>query len=88
MTISQAGMDIKVEVDEFDGKVVYGKKRIDKGRRNLSSDTYGHIDGRSGVLIDVTGTGYKGHANQLEEVLKELQTLEKDAQLIFLSSCQ
>ena len=27
ITISQAGTDIKVPVDEFDGKVVYGQKK-------------------------------------------------------------
>ena len=29
VTIQQVGLDIKVEADEFDGKVVYGQKRKD-----------------------------------------------------------
>ncbi len=31
VTISQIGKNMQVEVDEFDGKVVYGKKRKQKG---------------------------------------------------------
>ena len=32
ITIPIAGKDMKVEANEFDGKVVYGKKRVDTGK--------------------------------------------------------
>ena len=31
VTIQQVGLDIKVQADEFDGKVVYGQKKKDFG---------------------------------------------------------
>ena len=31
VTIDQIGKDMKVKLNEFDGKVVDGKKRVDKG---------------------------------------------------------
>ena len=60
VTIQQVQKDLKLQVDEFDGKVVYGAKRKE------------------------TGSGYKGHADQLAPTLKELRRLEKEAQNLFL----
>ena len=31
VTIPQVDKKMKIELDEFDGKVVYGKKKVDKG---------------------------------------------------------
>lgn len=31
VTVPEIGKDMKVEANEFDGNVVYGKKRVDKG---------------------------------------------------------
>ena len=62
VTISQVDKEMKVEVNEFDGKVVYGEKLKQKG------------------------TGYAGHASVLAPVLKELQSLERKAQLTFLTN--
>ena len=33
VTIPQAGLDLKVEANEFDGKVVYGQKRKNQGKK-------------------------------------------------------
>ncbi len=35
VTISQTGTDMKVPMDEFDGKVVYGQKRKANGNKRL-----------------------------------------------------
>ena len=37
VTIPIAGRDMKVEANEFDGKVVYGKKRVDTGEHSSFS---------------------------------------------------
>lgn len=39
VTIQQVGKDMNIEVNEFDGKVVYGKKRENKGMIELSRST-------------------------------------------------
>lgn len=62
VTIPLVGTDFEVQTNEFDGKVVYGKKMEEKG------------------------TGYRGHADVLAPTLSKLQSLEKDAQLMFLSN--
>ncbi len=81
VTISQIGRDMKVEVDEFDGKVVYGKKRKERGTEIQLGKMFRQL--YCGFFYFV-GTGYQGHATQLEDVLSELQSLEKEAQLVFL----
>jgi len=78
VTVAQIGRDMRVEVDEFDGKVVYGKKREDKGEDIIIK----HIIIKKLVL----GTGYVGHAGQMKDVLKLLQELEQEAQLCFLQA--
>ena len=80
VTIPQTSQDMTVEVDEFDGKVVYGKKRVDKGAFIEVIFCY-HINSKSNIIL---GSGYVCHASQLEGVLSELQRLEKEAQLVFL----
>ena len=40
VTIQQVGLDIKVQADEFDGKVVYGAKRKDTGSGNTCFITH------------------------------------------------
>ena len=35
VTIQQIGKDMNIQVDEFDGKVVYGEKRRDTGEEYL-----------------------------------------------------
>ena len=40
VTIQQIGKDMKIEVDEFDGKVSYGEKRKATGTGNISASFY------------------------------------------------
>lgn len=60
ITIQQIQPDMKVPVDEFDGKVVYGEKR-----KNI-------------------GSGYKDHTAQMAPIVKDLNKLESQAQLLYL----
>lgn len=89
VTIDAVGTDVKVESNEFDGKVVYGQKRKAAGALNdvmlnalntvMSSCLF------SFLAACVAGSGYKGHVEQLAPTVKELASLEKQAQTSFLS---
>jgi ATP-dependent RNA helicase DDX1 len=60
VTIPTIEKDMKVPVNDFDGKVTYGEKRSQKG------------------------TSYQDHVAQLMPVVKDLASLEKEGQLLFL----
>ena len=91
VTIQQVEKDLKIAVDEFDGKVVYGAKRKDTGSGNtyfVSSCCHTNYY-RTWLNLDVWYDkifvlGYVGHADQLAPTLKELTRLEKESQNLFL----
>ncbi|KAG8124287.1 hypothetical protein E2320_020012 [Naja naja] len=73
-TITQVEPDIKVPVDDFDGKVSYGKRRA-AGGSFVGSFLCKEIP---------PGGTYKGHVDILAPTVQELATLEKEAQTSFL----
>ncbi|XP_043242486.1 ATP-dependent RNA helicase Ddx1-like isoform X1 [Amphibalanus amphitrite] len=60
ITIPQVGNDLRVPVNEFDGKVVYGERRQE------------------------SGTGYQNHVEQMASTVRELASLETQAQTLFI----
>ena len=60
ITIPQVGNDLRVPVNEFDGKVVYGERRQEGG------------------------TGYQNHVDQMASTVRELASLETQAQTLFI----
>ena len=86
---------MKIAVDEFDGKVVYGAKRKDTGSGMIvASTTYNvkifsfHTFRQTQSIFSCMNhnliSGYVGHADQLAPTLKELTRLEKESQNLFL----
>ena len=72
---------MKVPVDEFDGKVVYGEKRKAVGKA---------INGKLGkcsvtiFVLYVTGSTYQSHVSQMAPAVQELALLEAKTQIHFL----
>lgn len=90
-TITQCEPDIKIPLDEFDGKVTYGQRRALGG-------TWISVTGcnRSFYLLSLCfffnhqtcflcpGGSYKGHVDVLAPTVQELAILEREAQTSFL----
>ena len=79
-TITQVDPKMKVPVNEFDGKVVYGEKRSGSGENHLYAL----------VLLElfywlILGGNYEYHTAQLAPSVKELAQLEFEAQKSFLN---
>ncbi|XP_037075202.1 ATP-dependent RNA helicase Ddx1-like [Pollicipes pollicipes] len=60
VTIPQIGTDLRVPVNEFDGRVVYGERR------------------------QAAGSGYQDHVQQMASSVRELASLETQAQTLFI----
>lgn len=89
-TITQCEPDIKVPVDDFDGKVTYGQRRA-LGGRCLSDDRPRAAAAPSYAAQNVNwmcfvclGGNYKGHVDVLAPTVQELANLEREAQSSFL----
>lgn len=94
-TITQCEPDIKVPLDEFDGKVTYGQRRTAVGECTVSlgcpvcvlpfivSVIYLCIY----FLSHTPGGLYKGHVDILAPTVQELANLEREAQTSFLQLC-
>lgn len=85
-TITQCEPDIKVPVDEFDGKVTYGQRRA-TGGECLSDVLFVGISLCICHLYPYLfspGGLYKGHVDILAPTVQELANLEREAQTSFL----
>lgn len=85
MTIQQVGPDIKVPMNEFDGKVTYGEKRAAMG---MCDNIVSHYVTTNNYLTSVclAGSDYKNHVQQMAPVVIELAALESRAQVAFLKT--
>lgn len=80
ITISQAGTDIKVPIDEFDGKVIYGQKKKASSKQVLRF--------KKGLQLSscfFTASAYQSHVAQMAGAVQELAVQEMKAQLLFHS---
>lgn len=82
VTIQQVGPDIKVPMNEFDGKVTYGEKRMAMGMYCLS------LCYKKQYYMSAfhTGSNYENHVQQMVPVVAELAALESRAQIAFLKT--
>ncbi len=81
ITISQAGTDIKVPVDEYDGKVIYGQKRKAPSKKIALRKSYSFIK----LQFHRTASAYQSHVAQMAGAVQELAVQEMKAQLLFHS---
>ena len=82
VTIQQVGPDVKVPLNEFDGKVTYGEKRLAIGKWYCFSL---RCSARSiSEYLNPIGSDYENHVQQMAPVVAELAALESKAQMTFM----
>lgn len=84
MTIQHISSDIKVPTDEFDGKVIYGEKRVTNGTLFCYSHFALVCFELTVILCVWQGSNYRNHVQQMAPVVAELTALESKAQLTYL----
>lgn len=94
VTIQQVGTDVKVPMDDFDGKVVYGQKRQNLGQATIRGPFLFFFTLQNGFFfcdefsvkdIFVIGSSYENHVSQMAPTVQELSGLEHKAQHIFIN---
>lgn len=88
-TITHCGTDIKVPVDEFDGKVTYGQRKalggmLDPTRPQIYCFFCCCCFFFNKPHQPCSGGNYKGHVDALAPTVQELANLEREAQTSFL----
>ena len=87
VTIDAVSKDLLIPANEFDGKVVYGEKlKKSKIHIPLCNILLLELVFLTSLLMSLSSAApvYQGHADVMKAALKDLNKMERDAQISFL----